>query len=88
MGGGGESRIWPKERWFPCEKLIDGRGSAFCKLVPHNFGQDCMFAIVSMMSITKVEVSKMSKRAKQTANSESLKTLQILYTLCAPCRKW
>ena len=40
-GGGGESRIWPKERWFPCEKLIDGRGSAFCKLVPHNFGQDC-----------------------------------------------
>ena len=41
MGGGGESRIWPKERWFPCEKLIDGRGSAFCKLVPHNFGQDC-----------------------------------------------
>ena len=40
-GRGGESRIWPKERWFPCEKLIDGRGSAFCKLVPHNFGQDC-----------------------------------------------
>ena len=23
-----------------CEKLIDGRGSEFCKLVPHNFGQD------------------------------------------------
>ena len=43
MGGGGESRIWPKERWFPCEKLIDGRGSAFCKLVPHNFGQDCTY---------------------------------------------
>ena len=42
MGGRGESRIWPKERWFPCEKLIDGRGSAFCKLVPHNFGQDCL----------------------------------------------
>ena len=40
-GGGGEGRIWPKERLFPCEKLIDGRGSAFCKLVPHNFGQDC-----------------------------------------------
>ena len=39
--GGGEGRIWPKERLFPCEKLIDGRGSAFCKLVPHNFGQDC-----------------------------------------------
>ena len=29
-------------RLFPCEKLIDGRGSAFCKLVPHNFGQDCL----------------------------------------------
>ena len=42
MGGGGEGRIWPKERVFPCEKLIDGRGSAFCKLVPHNFGQDCL----------------------------------------------
>ena len=40
-GEGGESRIWPKERRFPCEKLIDGRCSAFCKLVPHNFGQDC-----------------------------------------------
>ena len=39
--GGGEGRIWPKERLFPCEKLIDGRGSAFRKLVPHNFGQDC-----------------------------------------------
>ena len=42
-GGGGGSRIWPKERWLPCEKLIDVRGSAFCKLVPHNFGQDCSF---------------------------------------------
>ena len=41
-GGGGEGRIWPKERLFPCEKLIDGRGSAFCKLVPHKFGQDCL----------------------------------------------
>ena len=41
-GGRGEGRIWPKERLFPCEKLIDGRGSAFCKLVPHNFGQDCL----------------------------------------------
>ena len=37
-GGGGGGRIWPKERLFPCEKLIDGRGSAFCKLVPHHFG--------------------------------------------------
>ena len=40
MGEGG-GRIWPKERLFPCEKLIDSRGSAFCKLFPHNFGQDC-----------------------------------------------
>ena len=38
-GGGGEDRIWPKELFFPCEKLIDGRGSAFCKLVPHNFAR-------------------------------------------------
>ena len=38
-----EGRIWPKERLFPCEKLIDGRGSAFCKRVPHNFGQDCRY---------------------------------------------
>ena len=42
MGGGGEGRIWPKQSLFPCEKLIDGRGSAFCKLVPHNFGQHCL----------------------------------------------
>ena len=35
--------IWPKEHLFPCEKLIDGRDSAFCKLVPHNFGQDCRY---------------------------------------------
>ena len=41
-GGGGGGRIWLKERLFPYEKLIDGRGSAFCKLVPHNFGQDCL----------------------------------------------
>ena len=37
-GGGGrgrEGRIWPKERSSPCEKLIDGRGSAFCKLRSH-----------------------------------------------------
>ena len=48
MGGGEESRIWPKEHWFPCEKLIDGRGSAFCKLVPHNFGQDCRFKNITL----------------------------------------
>ena len=41
-GEGEEGRIWPEERLFPCEKLIDDRGSAFCKLVPHNFGQDCL----------------------------------------------
>ena len=34
-----------------------------------------MFAIVNMMRITGVVISKMSKRAKQTANSKSLKTL-------------
>ena len=44
-GGGGGGRIWLKERLFPCEKLIDGRGNAFCKLVPHNFGQDCRYCI-------------------------------------------
>ena len=42
LGDGEEGRIWPKERLFPCEKLIDRRGSAFCKLVQHNFGQDCL----------------------------------------------
>ena len=96
-----------------------------------------MFAIVSMMGITGVEISKMSKCAKQTANrkvlkhcksyihcvrhvgnddlnfvwhslhdahhrsrncekvkmcktnskSKSLKTLEILYTVCATYRK-
>ena len=44
-GEGEEGSIWPKERLFECEKLIDGRGSAFCKLVPHNFGQDCSFMV-------------------------------------------
>ena len=34
-----------------------------------------MFAIVSMMRITGVEISKKSKCAKRTANSKSLKTL-------------
>ena len=34
-----------------------------------------MFARVSMMRITGVEISKMPKCAKQTANSKSLKTL-------------
>ena len=34
-----------------------------------------LFAIVSMMSIIGVEISKKSKCEKQTANSESLKTL-------------
>ena len=36
--GRGEGRIWPKERLFPCEKTISGRGSAFCQSVPHNSG--------------------------------------------------
>ena len=34
-----------------------------------------IFAIVSMMRITGVEISKKSKCAKETANSKSLKTL-------------
>ena len=34
-----------------------------------------LFAMVSMMRITEVEISKKSKRAKQTAISKSLKTL-------------
>ena len=34
-----------------------------------------MFAIVNMMRITGVVISKKSKCAKQTANSKSLKTL-------------
>ena len=34
-----------------------------------------MFAMVSMMRITGVEISKKSKCAKQTAISKSLKTL-------------
>ena len=34
-----------------------------------------MFVIVSMMRITRVEISKKSKCAEQTANSKSLKTL-------------
>ena len=52
-GGGGGGRIWPKERLFPCENLIDGRGSAFCKLVPHNFGQDCRLSVflVTILSL-------------------------------------
>ena len=42
-GGGGKVEFGPKERLFPCERLIDGRGSASCKRVPHNFGQDCSY---------------------------------------------
>ena len=45
-----------------------------------------IFAIVSMMRITGVEISKNSKCAKQTANSKGLKTLYISYTLCGACR--
>ena len=46
-----------------------------------------IFAIVSMMRITGVEISKKSKCAEQTAISKSSKTLYILYTLCASWRK-
>ena len=43
-----------------------------------------MFAIVNMMRITGVEISKKSKCAKQTAISKILKnTVNLLYTVCA-----
>ena len=44
-----------------------------------------MFAIVSMVHITGVEISKKSKCPEQTAVSKSLKTLKISYTQCAQC---
>ena len=62
MGGGGEGRIWPKERLFPCEKLIDGRGSAFCKLVPHNFGQDCSFRACHLEMKCQMKKKTVEKR--------------------------
>ena len=43
-----------------------------------------MFAIVNMMSITGVEISKKSKSAEKTAISKSLKnTVNLIYTVCA-----
>ena len=43
-----------------------------------------VFAIVSTMRITGVEISKMSKCAKQTGISKTLKnTVNLLYTVCA-----
>ena len=43
-----------------------------------------MFAIVNMMRITGVKLSKKSKCAKQTGISNSLKnTVNLLYTVCA-----
>ena len=43
-----------------------------------------MFAIVNMMRITGVEISKKSKCAKQTAISKSFKnTLNLMYTVRA-----
>ena len=44
-----------------------------------------MFAIVSMVRITGVEISNKPKCTKQTEISKSLKTLKIPYTLCAQC---
>ena len=42
------------------------------------------FAIVDMMRITGVEISKKSKCAEQTAISKSLKkTVNLTYTVCA-----
>ena len=45
-------------------------------------------AIANMRRIIGVVISKKSKRAEQTAISKSFKTLQVLYTLFAPRRKW
>ena len=42
-----------------------------------------MFAIVNMMRITGLVISKKSKRPEQTAISKSSETLQIWYTLWA-----
>ena len=43
-----------------------------------------MFAIVNMMRITGVEISKKSKCAKETGISKSFKnTVNLLYTVCA-----
>ena len=43
-----------------------------------------VFAIVSTMRITGVEISKKSKCAEQTAISKSSKnTVNLLYTVCA-----
>ena len=46
-----------------------------------------LFAMVSMIRITEVEISKKSKCAKQTAISKSLKSRSIVYRLCALRRK-
>ena len=43
-----------------------------------------MFAIVGVVRITGVEISKMSKCAKQTAIMKSLKhTVNLIYSVCA-----
>ena len=47
-----------------------------------------MFAIVSMMRTTGVEISYKPKCVKQTVISKSFKTLSIWYTLCAQCCNW
>ena len=46
-----------------------------------------LFTMVSMMRIRGVVISIKSKCAEQTPISKSLKTLKILYKLCALCRK-
>ena len=43
-----------------------------------------MFAIVNMMRITGVAISKKSKCAEQTAISEKFEnTVKLIYTVCA-----
>ena len=50
-GGRGEVGFGPKNVSFQVKKLIDGRDSAFCKLVPHTFGQDCGFFWMSCFTL-------------------------------------
>ena len=41
MGEEGKVEFGPLRTFVSMWKTIGGRGSAFCKSVPHNFGQDC-----------------------------------------------
>ena len=68
--GEGGGRIWPKERLFPCEKLIDGRGSAFYKQLSHIILARNVSTMINVMTnkITSLQISTLS--AQQKANLE------------------